>query len=89
MVKIISVVDQYSIGKCSIMRKRIFGFPNFFMSENAKKWPKLGQTKGWKKSMCPPLPPIFDEIPWNIIKNVSEFEIILMSFFDFGHILGF
>ena len=33
-MKIISVVDQYSIGKCSIMSKRIFGFPNFFMSEN-------------------------------------------------------
>ena len=63
MVKNVSVGDQYSTGKCSMMRKRNFWFLIFFLSENPEKWSKIEQTKGGKKSMCPHLPPIFDEIP--------------------------
>ena len=43
LVKNISVVDQYTLGKYLIMRKRNFGFSNFFMPENPKNWSK----KGW------------------------------------------
>ena len=45
MVKNISVVDQYTLSKYLIMRKRNFGFSNFFMSGNPKNLSKKGEIK--------------------------------------------
>ena len=79
-MKIISVVDQYGIGKCSIMSKRIFGFPNFFMLEMPKSDEKYGKVEGQKKPSAPTCPQFLMKSPIHIMKNVSENQIILTPF---------